>query len=182
MNAIVLIGARGSGKSSVAAQLGPEMGRLVVDLDAEALTLAGQDSITQVFAEDGEAHWRTLEAAALVQALQHPLVLIDAGGGVGAIDPARSTLMRARRDQHAVAVWIRCSPEVMVARLGEAPGDRPALSGQSTVAEEAQAIANARAEAYAAAADGIVNGDASVDAVVDEIKRWWTARFGEAPQ
>lgn len=182
MRAMVLIGARGSGKSSVAAHLGPAMGRRVIDLDAEALALSQRDTIKEVFAEDGAPYWRTLEAEALTAALTHAGALIDAGGGVGAIDPARDLLMQARQAQQAVVVWIQCSPEVMIARLMASPGDRPALQGQGTVADEAVAVAAARAEAYAAAADCIVDGDAPIAAVVQDIMQWWSAASSDATQ
>ena len=127
-------------------------------------------------------------AAHLVGARRVPLVRRELGLAVTrraaghVLGEGEHGRLQARRVQQAGVVWIQCAPEVMMARLTASPGDRPALQGQGTVADEAVAVAAARAEAYAAAADCIVDGDAPIATVVQDIMQWWSAASSDATQ
>jgi shikimate kinase len=62
---VVLVGLPGSGKSVVGRRLANRHGAALVDLDERIETAAGSP-ISEVFAEDGEAGFRALERAAIV--------------------------------------------------------------------------------------------------------------------
>lgn len=83
---LALAGMMGSGKSTVARQLGRLLGRRVVALDARIAARAGK-AIPAIFAEDGEPAFRALEREE-VAALRGPLVA-DLGGGAFC-DPANA--------------------------------------------------------------------------------------------
>jgi shikimate kinase len=79
---IVLLGFMGSGKTTVGGLLGAHLGREFVDLDDRIEAAAGR-SIAEVFAEQGEAAFRELEAQALAPLLadaRKPLVIALGGG------------------------------------------------------------------------------------------------------
>ena len=61
---IALTGFMGSGKSTVGRLLADSLGCVHIDLDREIVRNAGR-SIPEVFAQDGEAAFRTLEKEAL---------------------------------------------------------------------------------------------------------------------
>ncbi len=78
---IVLIGYRGTGKTTVAQRLALRLGWDWVDADVEVELAAGK-SIANIFADDGEPAFRDLESRQLLGLLEHPQTVIAAGGGV----------------------------------------------------------------------------------------------------
>src|SRR5215216_6455311 len=77
---IVLIGYRGSGKSSIGRILAARTGRPFVDTD-ELITTAAGMSIKEIFAREGEPGFRAREALAIQQACEKDNQIIAAGGG-----------------------------------------------------------------------------------------------------
>ncbi|SBT39898.1 shikimate kinase [Micromonospora narathiwatensis] len=78
----VLVGAPGSGKTTVGLALADALGVAFRDTDADIEQLAGKP-IPEIFVDEGEAHFRTLERAAVAAALaSHPGVLALGGGAV----------------------------------------------------------------------------------------------------
>lgn len=78
---IVLIGVPGAGKTTVGELLAARLGRGFVDVDARIEEVVGK-SITEIFADDGEAHFRQLEEAATLELLATKDVLSLGGGAV----------------------------------------------------------------------------------------------------
>jgi shikimate dehydrogenase len=77
----VLIGMPGCGKSTVGAALAKKMNVRFADTDEYIVKAAGK-SIPAIFAEDGEAAFRTLERDALERLCQQKGIVIATGGGV----------------------------------------------------------------------------------------------------
>jgi shikimate kinase len=75
---VALVGMMGSGKSTVARELGRLLRRRVVSTDAAVEALAGA-TVERIFAERGEAAFRSLERR-VVRGLRGPVVA-DLGGG-----------------------------------------------------------------------------------------------------
>src|SRR6185312_17252388 len=100
---IVLIGARGSGKSTTGVRLADKLWQTFVDLDERIVTRAGK-SIKEIFEQDGEPEFRRLETEVLREIVKLPEHVIALGGG---------TLMREENRQlvkeagHKV-VYLRC--------------------------------------------------------------------------
>lgn len=83
---VVLVGPPGAGKSTVASLLAQRFGVAARDTDADVERTAGT-SISDVFVDHGEVHFRALERTAVVRALaEHDGVLALGGGSV--MDPA----------------------------------------------------------------------------------------------
>ncbi len=151
---IVLVGYRGTGKSTVAKLLGERLGRNVVSTDAEAITKAGQ-SIPEIVEKFGWDHFRGIETE-VCQALggQDGLV-IDTGGGAILKDQNVVALKT-----NSVTFWLTAEVATIASRIG---GDtqRPSLSGTKTFVEEIEEILKERTPKYQAAADHMIPTDPS---------------------
>ncbi|MDH6131158.1 shikimate kinase [Kitasatospora sp. MAA4] len=79
---VVLVGPPGAGKSTVGRLLAERLGAEFRDTDADIEQLAGKP-IPEIFIDEGEPHFRALEAQAVAAALEsHPGVLALGGGAV----------------------------------------------------------------------------------------------------
>lgn len=132
---LALIGYRGSGKTTVARQLALALGWDWVDADVEIELRAGK-SIAAIFADDGEAVFRDLEAAVLAELLCRERVVVAAGGGAVLREANRQALI-----ERACVVWLRASVETILDRVAQdatTAGRRPNLTtagGASEVIE-----------------------------------------------
>ena len=77
---VVLVGPPGSGKSTVGALLAARLGVGYRDTDADIVAAAGKP-IADVFVDDGEPHFRELEAEAVRAALAGHTGVLSLGGG-----------------------------------------------------------------------------------------------------
>lgn len=77
---LVLVGMPGCGKSSIGALAAARSGRRFFDTDDMVVEMAGC-SIPEIFAAQGEAAFRDLEAAAVAQAARESGCVIATGGG-----------------------------------------------------------------------------------------------------
>lgn len=79
---VVLIGPPGAGKSTVGRLLADRLGVALRDTDADIEAAEGR-SISDIFVDDGEAHFRGLERTAVAAALaEHSGVLALGGGAI----------------------------------------------------------------------------------------------------
>ncbi|MEU1622810.1 shikimate kinase [Streptomyces sp. NPDC008238] len=79
---VVLVGPMGVGKTTVGELLAQRLGTTCRDTDADIVEAEGRP-IADIFVEDGEEHFRALEAAAVRSALaEHPGVLALGGGAI----------------------------------------------------------------------------------------------------
>jgi shikimate kinase len=119
---LLLVGFMGCGKSTVGRLAAGELGLPFVDLDARVAAAAGR-SIEAIFAERGEAGFRSAEAQALV-ALEPELPAVVAGGG--GLFTARGARRWAR--EHGLSLWLDVPLEELRRRLGDGKG-RPLWAG-----------------------------------------------------
>jgi shikimate kinase len=87
----VLVGAPGSGKSSTGAALAAALGTSFRDTDADIEAAAGKP-IPEIFVDDGEAHFRTLERQAVAAALASCDGVLALGGGAILAEENRAAL------------------------------------------------------------------------------------------
>src|SRR5262245_55879791 len=105
---LVLIGYRGTGKSTVARLLRDRLGMEVVSLDEEIVREAGC-SIPEIVAEHGWPHFRDLEASITKRVALRSGIIIDAGGGVILRPENVANLRRGGK-----LFWLRASVPVIV--------------------------------------------------------------------
>ena len=78
---IILAGFMGTGKTAVGKMLAEKLHRSFVDMDALIEEQAGK-SITRIFAEHGEPHFRAIETELVKKLSQQKEQVIAAGGGI----------------------------------------------------------------------------------------------------
>ena len=166
---LVLVGMMGSGKSTVGRLVASRLGWRFVDLDEEVAGASGR-SVTALFAEEGEAVFRQLEATCLAASLDAGAggpAVIAAGGGVVGEAENRSLLREA-----ATVVWLRATPATLEARVGDG-GGRPLLAGAEGADGRLGALrdlAARRAPLYQDVADVTVDVDGlSAEEVADRV-------------
>ena len=107
---IVLIGAPGAGKSSVGRLLAVKLDTVFVDVDTRIEEVVGKP-IAEIFADDGEAHFRGLEESATLELIEGDGVVSLGGGAV--LNPR----IRKALAGHDV-VWLEVSISQATRRVG----------------------------------------------------------------
>lgn len=161
MTALALIGAPGSGKSTVGPLLAARLGVPFVDVDAVIESRQGRE-IRDIFADDGEPAFRILERDVTLELLAGDGV-VSLGGGAP-LTPEISDALAA-----VPTVWLQVDARNAVRRIGLDEG-RPLLAGGGVRATLIKLL-NARTPVYRRLADIEIdtNGrepDALADAVL----------------
>lgn len=153
---LVLVGPMGAGKSTVGRALARHWDVGFRDTDDDVERAAGK-AIPEIFVDDGEQHFRALEADAVVRALaEHDGVLALGGGAV--MTPA----VREALDGHTV-VFLSVGLADAVKRVGVG-ASRPLLMGG--VRSRMKALLDERAPVYRSVAVLEVASDGKAPDVV----------------
>lgn len=158
---IVLIGAPGAGKSTVGKRLARRLGLRFVDVDHRIEEVVGKP-IAEIFADEGEAHFRALEEEATLELLESHDVVALGGGAV------MNEAIREALHGHEV-IWLKVSIGQASRRVG-LNTVRPLLLGN--VRGRLIELLRERTPVYEAVATQVVetDGRGSVD-VADELAR-----------
>ena len=160
---IILIGYRGTGKSTVAKILGQCLGWKVISTDAEIVKESGQ-SIPQIVEQFGWDHFRELETQMCRKLQDQTNLIIDTGGGL-ILKEENVKILKA----NGTFFWLTAEVPTIVKRIS---GDthRPSLSGTKTFVEEIEDILKERTPKYqAAATHGIPTDQTSPNQIADSI-------------
>ena len=144
MQAIVLIGLMGVGKSTIGKRLATRMALPFVDSDREIEAAAGR-SIAEIFENYGEAQFRDGERRVIARLIDGEPKVIATGGGAFMNEETRGLIL-----DRAVAVWLDADIKVLADRVSRRPGSRPLLAGRDPGAALAE-LAEARNPFYALA-------------------------------
>ena len=158
MTRIVLIGAPGSGKSTVGVALAAHLQWPFVDTDA-LIELKESKKITDLFVENGEEYFRSVEFAALHEVLLEESAVISLGGGAPISERAQAIL----QSSNSVIVFLDVSLATAAPRVGF-NRDRPLLLGNPRA--QWQALAEQRRPIYEKLATQSIKVD---DMTIDEI-------------
>lgn len=145
---VVLVGLPGSGKSAVGRLVAEQLQATFVDVDALIVRREGKP-ITMIFAEKGEAAFRTLERQEMETALAQDPAIIAPGGGWAA-QPGAIAGARGR----AWVVYLRTRADTATQRAAS-EGTRPLLMGEDP-AELMRKLLKEREPAY-------LEADAKID-------------------
>ena len=147
---IVLMGARGCGKTTVGRLVASRLSVEFVDIDDVIVARAGK-TIRQIFAADGEPAFRDIESAALADALRWlDGRVLSLGGGTVLRESNRDLLARSS----AYRYYLRCDPEQLHTRIVADPNtaaNRPALTKLGGSVEEVRELSAIREPLYRAA-------------------------------
>lgn len=157
---VVLVGPPGAGKSTVADALASRLGVASRDTDADVEAGAGVP-VSEIFIDHGEAHFRTLEEAAVKTALAEHDGVLALGGGAVLSDATRALLASHR------VVFLDVGLAAGVSRVGM-NGNRPLLLGN--VRSQMKALMDRRRPLYDEVARfTIVTDDLDPQQVVDQV-------------
>ncbi len=171
---IVLTGFSGTGKSAVAALVAQRLGWDVVDTDALVEQAAGRP-IADIFARDGEARFRELEAEAVRQACARPNAVVSVGGGATLRPDSRRLLADG-----GFIVCLEARPETVLQRLREGEAEeRPLLAGPGPLSRIRELKA-ARQPVYALADCTIHTDGLTAEDVAAEVVRAFEERSAAA--
>jgi shikimate kinase len=161
MGHLWLIGMMGSGKTTIGAAVASSRSLPFYDTDMIVEHDAGA-SIPEIFERLGEAEFRRMESLAVSTTARAPAGVVATGGGV-VLDPGNVAAMRAS----GTTVLVDVNAGVLTERLRDACA-RPLLADPRGIG--LQAIAADRAELYRAAADVVVDGIGSIEAVCERVE------------
>lgn len=162
---IYLVGMMGSGKTTLGRLLAEELERPFVDLD-EMIELQTGRSIAEIFREEGEAGFRELETASLLEISRVRGGVVALGGGAVLREINRRIIQTT-----GYSIYLKVRPETVLARLPEHPV-RPLLLGMD-LQEKLEALRRllAAREPYYHQADLIVPNDGSPQQALEAILR-----------
>lgn len=161
---VVLVGPPGAGKTTVGRVLAERLGVPLHDTDAAVEQAAGR-SISDIFVQDGEAHFRELERVEVVRALVEEEGVVALGGGAVMQEAVATAL---REGDHRVAFL-----DVTIADAAGRVGfdvSRPLLVVNPRAAWTR--LMNARRPTYEAlAAVRVATGGRTPEDIADELVR-----------
>ena len=150
---IVLVGMAGAGKTTIGRELAKALGKEFYDTDAQVVKAAGKD-IPAIFAEEGEAKFRSLEKAAVRECCMKLGAVIATGGGA-VLDEKNRFYMRS----NGKVVFLTRDISALSRK------DRPLSTDEDRVA----ALYEEREPIYRRVADICVNNGAEISDAVKSI-------------
>ncbi len=159
---VLLVGFMASGKSSAGKELASRLEWDFEDFDTVIAARAGK-SVSQIFAEDGEAEFRRLESTVAEELLARSDTVVASGGGWPAQPGAWKMVT-----EDTMSVWLKVSPVVAVRRASEQGHTRPLLDGEN-VTERATALLLSREASYRRARYAVDSEQYGPPELADEI-------------
>lgn len=158
---VVLVGPMGAGKTTVGELLAKRWGTTLRDTDHDVEAVAGK-SVQDIFVDEGEARFRTLERAAVAAAVAEHDGVVSLGGGAVLASETRDVLAGQ------TVVYLRVGLSDAVKRVGLGAPGRPLLLGN--VRARVKALLDERAPVYESVATLVVDTDGKApQAVAEEI-------------
>ncbi len=162
---LVLIGYRGSGKTTVGRLVADRLGFVLVDTDMLIVSEAGA-SIATIFQQEGESGFRQREARVVQAVMDGGGQVISMGGGV-VLQDDNVRRMRAR----GFVIWLTAPIHLLWQRIQAdtaTAANRPALSSFAGM-EEVQVVLAARMPRYRAAAHAEIDASADPQTVAQRV-------------
>ena len=160
---LILVGYRGTGKSTVAQLLASRLKREALSTDAMIIEKT-QMPIPEIVEKFGWDHFRDLESTVCQDLRKSHNLVVDTGGGV----IIRSANVEALKPTGLI-FWLTATVDTISHRIGDST-QRPSLTAGKTFTEEIEEILKERTPKYKAAADFVVETDAcSADQVANQV-------------
>ncbi len=163
---IVLIGYRGSGKSTVGRKLATRLKLRFVDIDDLIEERQGVP-ISDIVKSHGWGHFRKLERSAIEEISKEDRLIIAPGGGA-VLDTENVEALR----KNGFIIWLKAGKQTLLKRLSQDPWtntQRPTLTGKET-AEEFKEVMSLREPIYEKASEiQIDTSMIDIDTVVENV-------------
>lgn len=151
---VILLGYRGSGKTSIGKKLANELWKDFVDLDDKTRARFDHQPIADIWQDHGEQAFRDAEAASIRELLETgDDLLIALGGGTLTTQAGKTAVQSA---DNATRIYLACDPAVLAQRIADdttTSAERPSLTGESDPAAEVQKVLAQRDPVYREVAD-----------------------------
>jgi shikimate kinase len=147
---IVLIGMRGSGKTTVGKILARKLGRELVEMDELISTRAGL-TIPEIVARYGWSKFRDIEAEITGEVAMLDNIINATGGGI--VTRGKNI---AKLKKTGVVVWLKASVDTLVRRIGE-DNERPLLVEGRSRRQDIEITLAERKPLYQKAVDLVVD-------------------------
>ena len=158
---IYLVGFMAAGKTTVAQALAKRLDWRGVDID-ELIERRERMSVAEIFARHGEAYFRSVEHALLLEQIGPRHSVVATGGGTFA-DPQNRALI----NRDGVSVWLDVPLERLIARV-PADGRRPLAADRAGF----ERLYHQRRAHYELAHLRLDAGRTSVDGLIEELTDW----------
>ena len=164
LRSIVLMGLRGSGKSTIGPALAQRLGFDFQDLDHAVLADSAYSTIAGIVAAEGWPGFRNREREQLevwlwaLHTLPERRLVLALGGGAPTHEPSRALLQSAELHGLVALIYLRARPETLAQRMTSS-ADRPSLTGKDPLNEIADLFAQ-RDALYRSIADATIDVDA----------------------
>lgn len=159
---IVLIGPMGAGKTTVGQELAQRLGCNFSDTDALIEADQGK-SISEIFVEDGEPHFRLVEESIVIDALLEPDGVLALGGGAVMNDATQLAL----KQNSAKKIFLDISLVAVAPRVGFDTARPLLMVNPRQKWSELMAI---RRPIYESLADQVIEvSDKKVSEIIDQI-------------
>lgn len=166
---LVLIGLRGSGKTTVGGLVALRLGRPFRDLDEVTARELGYTNVSQAWKGRGQMRFRNAEVAALRNTLRDDNQVVSLGGGTPTAPGAELVLNTLRAGRVARVVYLRADAATLRSRLeGTDIAARPTLTGVGSLDEIPQVLAQ-RDPLYLRLADAVIQTDGHTAEEVAEL-------------
>ena len=162
---VILVGFRGSGKSSAGAGLARRLGASFFDTD-EWVEKKTKSSISEIFKVHGEAGFRKLESEALEALPSRPTPEVVATGGGAVISPQN----RRHLEGLGLVVYLEADPETLTERIRGS--QRPSLT-ETTLDQEVALLVQKRRPYYLDVAHVVLDARPPLEEVVDQLTALW---------
>lgn len=159
---IVLIGLMGTGKSAVGRTIAKKLGRRFIDTDRLIERKSGK-TVQEIFSEQGEAAFRTLEKEAIKKISQYIGIIIATGGGI-IKDPENFKFLK----QSGWIIALYASPDTLYKRISK-KRIRPLLLEKEDPVKILEGLLEERKNMYAMADFQVSTEDKTIDEIADEI-------------
>lgn len=140
---IILVGFMGTGKSVTGQIVASRLHREFIDMDQVIEERAGKP-IAEIFADEGEAHFRALERALVQELSQRENLVIATGGGV-VLNPDNI----ADFSRTGTVICLHADPEVILRRVRKQQ-HRPLLEGDDDKSQKIRNLLTQRESLYKA--------------------------------
>lgn len=160
MKNIVLVGFMGSGKTTVGRLIAEKTGMPLLDMDSMIEERAGK-TINDIFADEGEAHFRNLEREMAIELSNQQGQIISTGGGIVLNSDNISAF-----EKTGLVVCLLVDAATVLDRLKH-DTTRPLLAGDKET--KILSILDTRKHLYASITHSINTSDKSADVIAQDI-------------